>query len=137
MKLFGLILFTAILGIAQPANLPQRNRVQKPSDNMTITLPEQDITVTIHVSSEIATALEKRRRDTFHAVVDEITGVTSYVPNSSTLADQLFQDMAPYFKQLFTDYPPPSVKPAIEAAKKAEKDAEDARAKAAAVVKKK
>ena len=134
MKHILIISTCSILAFGQQ---PRLQRTQ-PSDLMTkngITLPAQDITITIHVSSEMATALEKKRVDNFMGVVNPNNSM-SLQPKFKTLADQILFDMRPYFTQVLATYPGASVKAAQDAAATAQKAAQDAADKPGVIEKK-
>lgn len=98
----------------------------RPSDLMTGSVPEQDVTLVIHISSDLATAIEKDRRDYYLSMQDP-SGITSLVPRMPTLADQILLHLTlGYFQQVKQAYPAASVKDAEEALRAAQKKHDDA-----------
>jgi hypothetical protein len=130
-----------LLAIALGCGFAQQPRPQQPQQSpvplVATPLPEQDIALTIHVSSEMATAIENDRRRYFKAQVDDATGATTYVPVLPTLADQILARLAEgYLKQVIAKYPSAALKAMQEAVTTARKAADDAAAKAVQVTKK-
>lgn len=137
MKITLFLLSCSVLfGQGERSNRPQTSPQFQPSALLTMQLPEQDITITIHVSSALATALEKRRRDDF-APVTHADGSTSLDPKQQTLADVIVFDLRSYFAQLLQRYPAPNIKAIQDAAAAAQKAVQDEADKAAAVTRKK
>jgi hypothetical protein len=134
MKLSHIILFS-FCGLALLAQQPRRSPSDrtKPSDQMTTVLPDQDVTLTIHLSSDLATALEKHRRDVYTVKTDP-SGVTTLQPVSGTLADAIvFALQHGYFTQVLKEYPSPTIKAAQDALTAAQRAAQEAASKAAGV----
>lgn len=134
MKTLILVNFFSLACYAQQG---ERSMVPQPSAMMTTTLPAQDISITIRVSSEIATALEKRRLD-HYTVVPAPDGQSSILKAAlPTIADQLVFDIQQaYFSPLLARYPSKIVKDAQDAATKAQQAAQEAANKASVVTKK-
>lgn len=104
-------------------NLAKRSR---PSDLMTTSEPEQDITLVLHISSDLATAIEKDRRDTYVSRQDA-KGATLLVPRSPTISDQILLHLTVgYFQQVKAAYPPPSAAAAAAELSAAQKKHDDA-----------
>jgi hypothetical protein len=132
MKTFFLIATFSAALLAQQgerSNRPQTAPQITPSSMMTTILPAQDITITISVSAELATAIEKRRRDNFEP--SSTAGGVVLVPKQTTLAAQILFDMQAYFNQLLKQYPSVNVKIAQDAANAAIKAADKAASDAA------
>ena len=120
-----------------PPGAQRGPRMPQPSTLMTAPAPEQDITITIHISSDLATAIEKHRRDTYKAVVNDANGSVSLQPVNATIQDQVIAALVQgYFSQVMRQYPSASIKKAQDAAAAAQKAASDAAAAGAAVQKK-
>ena len=128
MKSALLSIFLALPLLAQGERAQPQQKA--PSSMMTAVLPAQTITLTISLSSEQATQLEKRRIDQTHPVTNA-DGTVSMV-TAPTLADQMgFDIQRTILTGLARAYPAPSMQAAQAAAAKAQADLTAAQQKAA------
>ena len=125
-----ILAFTILAGLAlaQPPTQSQvgRGQMAAPSTSVKTDLPAQTVTITINLSADQVTALEKQRRDNFSAVVDPTTGATILQPVNPDVASQLKADLGPLFAQLLTRYPSASLQAAQKSASDAQKALQDA-----------
>src|SRR5262245_28203424 len=86
-----------------------------PSESVT---PQPATAVTIELNSDLATTLEKARRDTFSCETDRSGKITCepLFPDLKSVVQAL---LANQLKGLIAKYPPPSIKQAQDAAAKA------------------
>src|ERR1039458_5608437 len=102
-KMKRILAFTILAGLAlaQPPTQSQvgRGQMAAPSTSVKTDLPAQTVTITINLSADQVTALEKQRRDNFSAVVDPTTGATILQPVNPDVASQLKADLGPLFVQ--------------------------------------
>ena len=131
----ALVIGSALYGQGEQSRHPQPGTQPQPqpSDLMKESLKAQDVTITIHISGELATAIEKRRRDDF-APVTQSDGSTLLAAKHASLSAQIMADMQSYFNQLMQRYPSESVRAAQLKAAMAMQEAQDAAAKAATPV---
>lgn len=134
---FCMLCFIVFCFAQGPQQQPGRGGVQlpRPSVSVTTPLPEQDVTLTLHLTSDQATALEKLRRDQFSQVV-LTNGSTLLQPKNATLADQLTEILSNVFRGLLQQYPSDGMKAAQKAKADAAKAADDAAAAAGKLTKK-
>lgn len=133
MKLIATVLILSAAAVAQsaPSNAARIARYQgvlPPHPSATATAPEQDVTLTIHLSADLATALEKDRLETMNPDGSAI---------APTITDQILLKLQQtYFRQVMVRFPSPSLQAAQEAARTAQKAADDAATQAARAPKK-
>jgi hypothetical protein len=118
---------TPVPPVQRPPNnaVPQRPAIPAPSSFVTAPLPAQDVVVTYHLTSDQATALEKRRRDVSKPTADPTSGLETMQPINATLAAQIAADAALYFGQLAAAYPSTAVQAAQQDAAAKAKAAKD------------
>jgi hypothetical protein len=119
----------ALMGLALAQGpIPQRGQqIPKPSSLMAAPVAAQTVTLTIPLTSDLATAIEKHRRDTYKAVVNDATQAVTLQPVNPDLASQILAALrAGYFRQVLTQYPPASVDVAQKARAAQDKAIQDA-----------
>ncbi len=135
MKLLVVSLIFAGMGFAQgerssrPSTQPQIQPSRLIQD-----LPEQDVTIVIHLTSAQATAIEKRRVDLWMPVQNPDGSVT-LKPSQTSIPDQIIFDLKDYLNQMLTRYPSGKVAAAQAKASAAIKEAQDLADKEGTVLK--
>jgi hypothetical protein len=123
--IIGILLFTALLFGQQPQRAKGPCNLPTPCPS-TVVKTQQAEDVTIHLSAEQATALEKLRVD----VIKLNPANGSLVPvysNIGALVDAMFRAKNGILDRAVQTYPPDSIKSAAEAKANAMKTEDDAR----------
>jgi len=132
----GIMVAVACVILAQ-GPMPQQRPMQKmpmPSTALLAALPAQTITITVNLTSDQATAVEKHRRDTYTVVTDQVTGTTTLQPVNATLGAQIAQyAITQYLQQVVQKYPGAAMQQAQTALQAAQKAMQDAQKAAGAI----
>ena len=124
-RLFVLLFAFSIGSFAQERRPPSRPKIIEAQ-------PQPAQSVTIHLSADLATALETLRLNTRESKTDA-DGVTITAPmyaNLKTLVEAALRGQGGFFRQVLTKFPHGSIKTSQEAAVKAKQEADAAAEKA-------
>ncbi len=135
MRTIATILLLSVLALAQNPEASKRPGTS-PVPLVSSPLPEQDITITVHLSSELATAIENDRRQIF-VKKEDASGATILSPMQPSLPDQVVFRLQDYFRAILQRFPSSTLKGLQDAVSAKQQEEAAAREKAATVTRKK